>query len=449
MEAVPAWTRSLVVRSALWVALIAVVATVALYVVVHSSVTGSLRAGLAAGTDADLAGLADIYATSGRTELIARIADRELPIARDGRQPHYRLFIDGRKVAGDLAADLPLAAAQSALGTVVLGGGRTGYARTTMLGPGVELLVAREDAPERATLRRLALAFAAGAAAIVAAVLLLATWRARVLQRRIARVNRAYRAAGTAEVTALIGDRSTDEIGELTRQSGRALARLEALVEAQRHVTDQIAHEIRTPLLHLETRLKRLPRAPSEEQVSETVGLVSRDVRGITALLESLLDIAATEAARGDREGLRPFDLAQLVGDLAEVYRGSMEEADLAFHVAIHPGARLVGDPPQIGRLLANLLDNAIKYVPAGGEVVLEVAADGRVTVADNGPGIPADRVERVFERFGRAPSAAGIAGHGLGLALARAIALRHDLSLTLEPSGRGCRFSLSPEERP
>jgi signal transduction histidine kinase len=136
------------------------------------------------------------------------------------------------------------------------------------------------------------------------------------------------------------------------------------------------------------------------------------------------------------------------VGDLAEVYRGSMEEVDLAFHVAIHPGARLVGDPTQIGRLLANLLDNAIKYVPAGGQVVLEVTADGRVTVADDGPGIPADRAERVFERFARAPSAVGIAGHGLGLALARAIASRHALSLTLEPSERGCRFVLSPEER-
>lgn len=446
----PAWMQSLVVRSALSAALVAIAATAALYAIVHASVASSLNAGLAAGVDADLAGLADIYATSGRAELVARMNDRNLPTARDGRQPHYLLRVDAVKVAGDLDARLPLAAARSAAGPVQLGNARTGYARATMLGPGIELVVAREDAPERATLRRLALAFVGGAATILLAVLGLATWRARVLQRRIARINQAYRQAGPAEVAALSGDRTTDEVGELTRQSGRALARLETLVEAQRQVTDQIAHEIRTPLLHLESRLNRLPPEPSAEALGSTLALAVADVRGITILLESLLDIASTEAARGDRAALRAFDLARLIADLAEVYRGSMEEAGLAFHVAVHPAATLVGDPTQIGRLVANLLDNAIKYVPAGGQVSLEVSGEGRIAVVDDGPGIPIDRAERVFERFQRAPSAAGTAGHGLGLALARAIALRHDLSLELEPSAMGCRFVLSSlEKRP
>ena len=170
-----------------------------------------------------------------------------------------RVRENGRIVAGDQRRWPILSAARSDQGYVTLDGDRSGYARATALGPELDLLVAREDKPERATLHRLALAFAASGVALVAIAFALAWWRSRGLARRLVRINRAYREADDDAIAALEGDPQPDEIGELARRSGRALARVRRLLEAQRHVSDHVAHELRTPLLHLESRLARYP----------------------------------------------------------------------------------------------------------------------------------------------------------------------------------------------
>ena len=437
--------RSLVGRFSGAVALVALIAVAILFAVTYSVTSSGLTRVLAAGVDADLAGLVDIYATSGRDELIARIDDRHALTARDGRQPHYLLLENGRAVGGDQRRWPALSAAQSARGYVTLDDGRPAYARAVKLGPGLDLMVARENGPERATLARLAVGFAATAAAIVLAVFVLAWLRSRALARRLARINSAYARADAESVAALIADPATDEIGELSRRSGRALERQRRLVESQRHVTDHIAHELRTPLMHLDGRLRAMLK--DRPEAGETLALASSDIRGITRMLDALLDIAASQAERGDRSGLAGFDLSELADDLAEIYRASMEEAGLTLLTAIAPGVGMTGDPTQISRMLANLLDNAIKYVPAGGTVRLEVAAGPRITVADDGPGIAADLAPRVFERFRRGTQAPDAPGHGLGLSLARAIAERHDLSLNLVRGGRGARFVIAPDE--
>lgn len=448
MDQVPVGpARSLAARLTGASALVALIAVALLFAVTYAVTSTGLTRALAAGVDADLAGLVDIYATSGRDELVSRISDRHALTARDGRQPHYLLQEQGRATAGDQRRWPGLDAAQSERGYVTLDDGRSAYARATQLGPGLNLMVARENGPERATLARLVAAFAAAGAAIVLAILTLAWFRARALAARLARINRAYASADSAAIAALTGDRSGDEIGELSRRSGQALERQRRLVEGQRHVTDHIAHELRTPLMHLDGRLRAMLKERPE--AGETIALASGDIRGITSMLDALLDIASSQADRGERAGLAPFDLSELADDLAEIYRGSMEEADLKFTAAIAPGVRMTGDPTQISRLIANLLDNAIKYVPGGAEVRLEVAPGPRIAVADNGKGIPPELAPQIFERFRRGAAAAGTPGHGLGLSLARAIAERHDLTLTLKDNAPGARFEIAPEERP
>lgn len=437
---------SLVRRSASAVTLIALVAVAILFAVTWTVVVDGQTRMLAATVDADLAGLADIHATAGRAELIARIADRDGLVARDGRRAHYLLREGTRRLAGDQRRWPALSARASEQGYVALDGNVGGYARATTLASGVELMVAREYGPERATLVRLSIAFLATGALIVLAVFALGWWWMRRLADRLAVINRAYREGDAAGVAALIADSRSDEIGTLARHSGQALARVGRLLEGQRHISDHIAHEIRTPLLHLEGRLRQLMKL-DPGGTAELAASASNDIRGITTMLDSLLDIAASEASRGDRRGLTPFDLSGLASDLVELYRGSMEEAGLELTATIAPGVGMIGEPMQIGRLVANLLDNAVKYVPAGGTVMLEVQAGPTIVVADDGPGVPAAIAGDVFGRFRRGANAAGRAGHGLGLALARAIAERHELTLTLEPSPRGCRFVVAPEQ--
>lgn len=439
-------TQSIVGRISAATTAAALAAVAVLFLISYSVVADGLTRALASGVDADLAGLADIYATGGRGELLARIRDRNAMTASDGRAAHYAVRDNGRIIAGDQRRWPILSASRSDQGYVTLDGDRSGYARATALGPELDLLVAREDRPERETLHRLSLAFIGSGVALVVIALALSWWRSRSLARRLARINRAYREGDDDAIESLVGDPRPDEIGELARRSGNALARVRRLLEAQRHVSDHVAHELRTPLLHLEGRLRGLLRGDPDPATAEAVALATADVRGITAMLDALLDIAASEASRGDRAGMARFDLSALVADLAELYRGSMEDADLTFEPRIAPGVTMVGEPMQISRLIVNLLDNAAKYVPPGGTVRLELAPGPMLVVEDDGPGVSPALAPAIFDRFRRAAEHANAPGHGLGLALARAIAQRHELDLSLDTAGGGARFVIQPE---
>lgn len=398
---------------------------------------------LAATLDTDLAGLVDIYASGGRAELIARVDDREALVSQAGRTSFY-LVADGagRRIAGNVAAWPQLSAPLSEQGYVTLASGVAVYARVTRLAPDLELMVARSYERDSAMLRRLSLLFAGVGAAIVAIVAALARITARRLARRVEAINRAFRAAEDGHSAPIGAAQAADEIGELADHAGHMLARMAQLVETQRHVTDHVAHEIRTPLMHLDTQLVgALRRSDDAGRLAEA----REEIRRITTLLDSLLDIASNEARRGDPAGLVELDLGKLVADVAALYEGSMEDAGLTLVTDIAPGVAMMAEPMQISRILSNLLDNAIKYVPPGGTVRVVVAPGPRISVIDDGPGIATEARAHIFERFTRAAPALQMAGHGLGLALARAIAERHGMTLRLADSPSGAHFVMEP----
>jgi signal transduction histidine kinase len=196
--------------------------------------------------------------------------------------------------------------------------------------------------------------------------------------------------------------------------------------------------------MHLGNRLGAVMKE-HPETVGGALAHAREDIRGIATMLDSLLDIASAESRRGDLAGLAEFDLSELLTSLAELYEASAEESGLAFETAIAPGVTMLGERMQITRLVSNLLDNAIKYVPEGGHVRLTLAPGPRLTVEDDGPGIVREQHERVFERFARASLPDDKPGHGLGLALSRAIAQRHGLLLRLGEPPRGAHFILEP----
>ena len=159
-------------------------------------------------------------------------------------------------------------------------------------------------------------------------------------------------------------------------------------------------------------------------------------------MLESLLDIASSKARMGDRHGLQPVDLSEMATRICELYADSAEESGHHFEWHIAPDVWIDGEESQLSRLITNLLDNAFKYVPEGGRITLTLEPGPVLRVADDGPGIPPAQAERIFERFFRGNGVqTGPTGSGLGLALARAIAERHGLTITLEPLDKGASF--------
>lgn len=442
--------HSIVWRIATAALLVAMLAIALLFAVTYSTVERSTREALAATVTTDLAGLIDIYASGGEAELLRRVADRQDVVSlEEGRRPHYLVArADGRPIGGDLKAWPHLSAAPSEQGYVTLPGGTNVYARADRLAPDLQLLVAREYAQDRAALARLTHIFLAVGAAIVVVVALVSVLTSRSLARRIVRIEEGLRAAAEGYPASLEGPRSGgDEIDALARQGGRLLARQAHLVRVQKQMSDHVAHEIRTPLMHLDGRIAAALQGRPEPGDGGALTRSRSDIRGIVAMLDSLLDIASNEGRRGDLAGLSELDLSGLLTDLTALYEGSVEEAGLTLETAIEPRVTMLAERMQIVRLVSNLLDNAIKYVPAGGRVSLTLAHGPRITVTDDGPGIPREDRGRIFERFARSAGQISQPGHGLGLALARAIAQRHGLVLRLADSERGARFVVEPEE--
>ncbi|WP_086608577.1 sensor histidine kinase [Erythrobacter donghaensis] len=442
--------HSIFARITLLSAALSAVLLCGLWWVTDRTINETIAASLREGVDVDLAGLVDIHASGGREELSRRIADRLALVPSDGARAHYLLAdATGARVAGDLAEWPGLDPAVSESGPVRIGRQTEAHARATLLPGNLRLLVAHE-APERAPiLSRVALVFGLGGAVFVACIALFAQAAGGRVRQRVAGVNAAFRSGDDQALSALAATDSADEIDDIARQAARALQRDRQLMAAYRETSEQVAHEIRTPLSHLDARLaKALADDPAPATAAHLVA-ARGEIRQLVGTLEALLDIAASKAKQGQRQGMALVDLSAMTARICELYEDSAEDAGYALSWDIAPDVSLMGDEAQLGRILTNLLDNAFKYNRPGGAIRVVLAPGSRLSVADNGPGIAASERERVFERFWRGPSAqAGDqAGAGLGLALARAIAERHGLTLRVMPSEPGAHFMLAPEE--
>lgn len=426
--------------------LIAVIAVAVLFAVTTITIQRQTRASLSATVATDLAGLIDIYATSGRAELLRRVNDRQEVVSLEGRRSVY-LVADGsgRPLSGDVNRWPTLNAALSEAGFVTLADGTKVYAQAAKLAPELQLMVARRYDQDQASLLVISAVFLGMGAAIIGAVALVALITSRHLAHRMDAVNIALGAAADGRSTSFPARlRGGDEIDEMAGHGARLLARQAQLLKAYKQVSEHVAHEIRTPLMHLDNRLGATLQG-QPEPAGGPIGQSREDIRGITTLLDSLLDIASAESRRGELAGLAEVDLSAIVASLADLYEDSVEEAKLTLETDIAPGVMMLGEHMQITRLLSNLLDNAIKYVPAGGHISLTLAQGPRIVVEDNGPGIPPNQRDRIFERFFRATISGERHGHGLGLALSRAIAERHGLVLLLGDTPRGAQFIMEP----
>ena len=236
-----------------------------------------------------------------------------------------------------------------------------------------------------------------------------------------------------------------DEFDELSSNLNAMLDQIEGLMNSVRHVSDNIAHDLRTPLTRLRNRLESL-RTRMDGASGDEIDACLDDADQLLATFASLLSIARIESGASDAS-LENLDLGSVVGDACELYQALAEDKDIRLNCRAAPGYVVHGDRNLVFQALTNLLDNAIKYTPAGGQVDVSLEArDGRaaIRVTDTGPGIPAERHEQVLQRFFRLDESRSAPGAGLGLSLVKAIAQRHDAALELEDRDPGLAVILS-----
>ncbi len=238
-----------------------------------------------------------------------------------------------------------------------------------------------------------------------------------------------------------------DELRSLADGFNRMLDRLEKAFADQRRFIEDLTHELKTPLAVLKGGMEVALKNPRDAAEYEEVLRSSlEEVDRIIRVSESLLTILRFENDRGTL-ALSPLDPAAIVAAVIEDVRGPAEGRGIALEFRPDPAPPVAGDALRLRQLFMNLLDNAVKYTPAGGRIDVAVGAgDGEavVTVRNSGPGIPADELPRVFDRFYRGRADAATPGSGLGLPIARAIAALHDgrIEARSEP-GRGAVFTV------
>jgi signal transduction histidine kinase len=320
--------------------------------------------------------------------------------------------------------------------------------RTLAIGEGVYLLVGR-SLLERGNLNTIMAESVVGA--LLADLLLgiaAASVLARYARRRLGRVNAAAQEVieGNLSVRVANGD-VADEYDDLAGTINAMLDRIQRLVATVKGVTENIAHDLRTPLHRMRGGLEvalMAPRKPEEYRAVLERTIAEADT--IIGTFNGILKIGRIKA--GALEPAEPVDLAEIMEELADLYQAFAEKNGITLKALSPIGTLIVeGDAHLISQAVANLLDNAIKYSPAGGHVVIAASQTSlgvTLSIADKGPGVPADKRAAILERFARLEETAAKPGYGVGLSFVLAVAEWHGARLTLADNNPGLLASLS-----
>ncbi len=239
--------------------------------------------------------------------------------------------------------------------------------------------------------------------------------------------------------------KSRDEFDELSRNLNNMLEQTQSLLESIRHISDDIAHDLRTPLTRLRNQLEKLRSRSSVKDTSE-IDACLENADQLLATFASLLSITRIESGASDAS-LVAMDLCEVAQDACELYQALAEDSDIELSCDAPSVLRIRGDRNLVFQALTNLLDNAIKYTPAGGYLKVEIAeSNDRIIlkVRDSGPGISEELREKVLQRFYRLDESRSAPGAGLGLSLVNAIAQRHKAELSLGDNEPGLVVTLS-----
>jgi len=410
--------------------------------------------------DAEVDQISDIFARRGLRGLVYTLENRSL---RPGANLYLITTPAGQAVAGNVASLAPGVMATT-------GWSETFYrrlddqdaphhralVRVTELSSGFRLLVGR-DLEER---RRLFGVVRSAAQWSVLVVMVLGLGGGIFVGRRVLR--RIDAMTGTTQ-RIMAGDlsgrlpvgRSGDELDRLAENLNAMLERIEALMSGLKEVSDNIAHDLKTPLTRLRNRAEEaLAKSHGEAEYRAALERTIEESDGLIRTFNALLMIARAESGQA-RDNMTDFDGAAIANGIHELYEPLAEDNGLTLRIEAAP-APLHGNRELISQALANLVENAIKYGrpadpplsgAAGQDVLIEARRDGPhvlLAVTDHGPGIPEADRKHAVERFVRLEASRTLPGSGLGLSLAAAVATLHGGELRLSDAGPGLRATLA-----
>ena len=409
--------------------------------------------------DAELKGLAEQYRAGGLDQLVRIVAERS-------RTPGNSLYLvadkDEKQLAGNLSAVSPQL--WDSLGPVEFfysrpaPGGmerRLAFANVFRLPGGDRLIVGRdiEDRRELSRLIRSTMLWGLGVMVLVG--IGGGYWVSRRLLARIDNLSATTRTIMAGDLSGRLPvSGSGDELDRLAESLNLMLGRIEQLMAGLREVSDNIAHDLKTPLNRLRNRVEEALREPYDEEANrEVLERTIEEADGLIKTFNALLSIARLEAgAGGDHRGT--LDLSDLVSDVAELYEPVAEERGIALKAEVSGPVTVRGDRQLLGQAIANLIDNALKYgaphaVDGNGRTpevnirALEHEGVAEIIVSDRGPGVPFAERERVLGRFVRLEASRSEPGSGLGLSLVAAVARLHGGALRLQDNEPGLRVVL------
>lgn len=272
----------------------------------------------------------------------------------------------------------------------------------------------------------------------------------RALQRRVEEINGIASGIGLGDLSRRVPESGWgDEFDQLAQTVNGMMQQIEILVEGVRNASNAVAHDLRTPLAEVRGRLEEILRAPpADGTILAEVQSAVEDLDRLIEVFNALLRLADIDSGRR-LAGFRDVPLSGIVAEVAELYAPLAEDRGIVLDVGMDDAGTVRGDPFLLAQAIGNLVDNALKYAPAGGRVDLRMTqnpVDRRIaiSVADTGPGIPDEEKARVTERFFRGATAGTTAGLGLGLAVVAAVARLHGGSLLLSDGSPGLVATLS-----
>jgi signal transduction histidine kinase len=396
-------------------------------------------------------------ASGSPSSLIEAVAARSRP---EGPGLYYLTDASGRKLAGNLSrippevtADRDGAVFRYRPNLLASNRERIGVALSLTLPRGERLIIGRDVEDQRAFADNIKRLFMISFGILTLAGLITGYFVSRSVLKRIDTMNSATRQIMAGDLTRRVPlEGSGDELDELATNLNAMLERIEQLMNGMREVSENIAHDLKTPLNRLRNRTEAALRDPrGAPAYREGLERTIEEADDLIKTFNALLLIARLEAGALDQT-TAILDCGTLVRDVAELYTPVAEEAGLDFTVDIPDGHLIRANPQLISQAVANLIDNAIKYTRAAGRshptpsvavALTPTPTDISVTVADRGPGIaPADR-ERALKRFVRLDASRSAPGTGLGLSLVAAVARIHGGSIVLSDNEPGLKVSL------
>ncbi len=404
---------------------------------------------------ADAQRLTEVFRRNGSDGLVAFIRERVgLQIAGE----RILLFTDSalHPLAGNLPAWPSVLPSKAGTDTVTLdldGRPTRSVVVHSTLDGGYNLLVGR-DTERFAPLEKHFWYGLAGAAAILAIVGVVGGILVqRALLYRIQGIQATVSAIMHGDLSHRLDTRQTgDELDTLSQTINRMLDQIEQLISGVRNVSNSIAHDLRTPLAELRSRLEELSLTrPSPTETFAEIDAALVDVDRVIAIFHALLRLAQIDSGMR-RSGFVPLDAAEVAAEAVEFYLPAAELKGVALAFRDSGPAPTSGDPVLLAQAVSNLIDNALKYVPTGGTITVEIPRRTEqgveIAVADNGPGISDNEKPKVVERFYRGDASRGTPGVGLGLSLVEAVAKLHGGSLEFADNHPGLRARMTVEPK-